>query len=124
MMITDGYGMSEMSPVVCCQNEKDVDEEPESIGFLTPNARARIVSPEGKDLERGEEGELLLQGPQMMLGYIDSEAANTATFTSPRSDPDCWLRTGDTAKISKAGRLTLTGRTKDMIKVSNHPRYV
>ncbi len=118
IVITDGYGMSEMSPVVCVANEQDSIEEPESIGFLAPSTRARIVSPEGQDLGPDEEGELVVQGPQMMTGYLNNDEANKSTFTTARDDPDCWLRTGDTAKISKAGRVTLTGRTKDIIKMS------
>ncbi|KDN48514.1 acetyl-CoA synthetase-like protein [Tilletiaria anomala UBC 951] len=116
--VTDGYGMSEMSPIVCLQNVKDAAEAPGSVGFLAPNTKARILGPDGQDVGPDQEGELLLQGPQMMAGYVHNDEGNRAAFTSNRDDPDCWLRTGDMAKVSEQGHITLTGRTKDIIKVN------
>jgi 4-coumarate--CoA ligase len=118
IVVTDGYGLSECSPIVCLQNVQDAEEAPDTVGFLAPGTRARVLSPEGKDLGTGEEGELLVQGPQVMAGYLNNEEGNRASFTTQdRNDPDCWLRTGDVAKATKEGRLVLTGRTKDIIKM-------
>ncbi|MBV9350754.1 MAG: fatty acid--CoA ligase family protein [Mycobacterium sp.] len=61
------------------------------------------------ELRIGEQGEVLLRGPNVMLGYLDDPDATAETI-----DPDGWLHTGDVGNIDKAGNLTITDRLKDM----------
>ncbi len=57
----------------------------------------------------GEAGEVLLRGPNVMLGYLDDPAATAAAI-----DADGWLHTGDVGAVDKAGNLRITDRLKDM----------
>ncbi|GIH65387.1 hypothetical protein Msi02_62040 [Microbispora siamensis] len=69
----------------------------------------RAVDPSGRDVEPGEVGELLLHGPEMMLGYVREEL-NAHAFT-----PDGWFRTGDLGSLAADGQVRITGRLKDVI---------
>ena len=97
-----GYGMTEASPVVSV-NRPD-DNVPESIGRAIPGVAVRV----------GEDDELQVLGPNVMLGYWQNDQATAAAFTADR-----WLRTGDQARIDEAGRLFITGRIKDIIVLGN-----
>lgn len=66
--------------------------------------RIRISAPDG-----GETGEVLLRGPNVMLGYLDDPAATAAAI-----DDDGWLHTGDIGAVDDAGNLRITDRLKDM----------
>ena len=61
------------------------------------------------EIRRGEQGELLVRGGHVMLGYLDDPAA-----TAEAIDADGWLHTGDVCVIDDAGNLTITDRLKDM----------
>jgi HIP---CoA ligase len=61
------------------------------------------------ELRIGDQGEVLLRGPNVMLGYLDDPEATAATI-----DPDGWLHTGDIGKLDAAGNLQITDRLKDM----------
>ena len=65
---TDGYGMSEMSPIIALQTLADLEACPASVGRLAPGTEARLLDPDGNELEEGQSGELILRGPQMMIG--------------------------------------------------------
>jgi acyl-CoA synthetase (AMP-forming)/AMP-acid ligase II len=78
-----------------------------------------VVDDAGRLLGRGETGEVVLRGPQIMTGYLQPEGANRAAFH------DGWFRTGDEGFLNSEGALTLVGRRKEMIncggeKVSPH----
>ncbi len=99
--ITQGYGMTELSPVVST-NRLD-DNDPFSVGQPLPEVEVRI----------GNSGELLVRSPGVMLGYYKNEAASREVI-----DEDGWLHTGDVAEI-REGRIYITGRLKDIIVLSN-----
>lgn len=99
--ITQGYGMTELSPVVST-NRLD-DNDPFSVGQPLPEVEVRI----------GEHGELLVRSPGVMLGYYKNEAATREVI-----DEDGWLHTGDIAEI-REGHIYITGRLKDIIVLSN-----
>lgn len=99
--ILQGYGMTESSPVVCC-NTID-DNVPASVGRPIP----------GVEVKLGEHHALLIRGPNVMLGYWNNEEATRAIIS-----PDGWLNSGDVARIDEAGRVTITGRLKEIIVMS------
>jgi 4-coumarate--CoA ligase len=105
-----GYGMTELAPV----SHITPLSTPRSgaSGLAIPNTRCRIVSPEtGADLPPGEEGELWIKGPQVMIGYLNNEAATQKTLTA-----DGWLKTGDVAVIDADGYMFIVDRLKELIK--------
>ena len=105
-----GYGMTELAPV----SHITPLSTPRSgaSGLAVPNTRCRIVSPEtGADLPPGEEGELWIKGPQVMIGYLNNEQATKDTLTS-----DGWLKTGDMAIIDADGYMFVVDRLKELIK--------
>lgn len=116
ILSTDGYGMSEMSPLVCSQNNKDLKHYPGTVGRLVPGTEAKVIGLDGKEVGFDEEGELCLRGPQMMQGYLNNDEANAKTFIPSVDAPDRFLRTGDIVKVNKEGYVTITDRLKDVIK--------
>jgi 4-coumarate--CoA ligase len=107
--VVQGYGMTELSPV--SHATAGGDSKPGSNGITVPNTECRIVDPEGADVAAGEEGELLVRGPQVMTGYLNNEEATAATI-----DSDGWLHTGDVARIDEDGHMYIVDRVKELIK--------
>ena len=99
--LLQGYGMTEASPVVAVNREGD--NAPESVGPAVP----------GVEIKLGEDGELLVRGANVMLGYWRNPEATRDAITD-----DGWLRTGDIAQII-AGKIYIRGRAKDIIVLSN-----
>jgi len=99
--ILQGYGLTETSPVISV-NVPD-DNEPGSVGIPLNGVVARI----------GDNDELLVKTPGMMLGYWNNHAA-----TAEIIDSDGWLHTGDQARIDM-GHIYITGRIKDILVLSN-----
>jgi long-chain acyl-CoA synthetase len=100
--LVQGYGMTETSPVVSVNRVGD--NHPSTVGL--PLA--------GIQVKTGEHGALLVKGPCNMLGYWNDAAATAAMV-----DSEGWLNTGDTASIGPGGHITITGRLKDIIVMSN-----
>ena len=110
-----GYGMTESSPVTHC-TERGRPHVPGSIGTLVPNTEARIVDVEtGQDADPGEPGELLVRGPQVMLGYMDDAEATARTL-----DSEGWLHTGDVAARDPDGTWRIVDRVKELIKYKGY----
>ena len=99
--ISQGYGMTELSPVV--STNRLSDNEPGSVGQKLP----------GVEVKLGERDELLVRGPNMMLGYW-----NNGQATKEIIDPDGWLHTGDIARINNE-HIYITGRIKEIIVLAN-----
>jgi long-chain acyl-CoA synthetase len=97
-----GYGLTETSPVISVNPLHDI--KPESVG----------VPLRGVSVKIGEDDELLVKTPGMMLGYWNNHAA-----TAQMIDPEGWLHTGDQARIDSDGHLHITGRIKDILVLSN-----
>ena len=114
--ITEGYGMTEASPVVTSNPLNAIRIG--TTGIPVPSTDVRIVSDDGKVLEIGEVGEIQVQGPQVMKGYYNKPEATAKTIT-----PDGWLNTGDIGKLDEDGYLMLVDRKKDMILVSGFNVY-
>lgn len=107
--VVQGYGMTEISPVshITC----GYDSRPGSSGITVANTQSRIIDPDGRDLGPDEEGELLVKGPQVMIGYLNNEEATRQTI-----DKDGWLHTGDLARIDAQGHMYIVDRVKELIK--------
>jgi len=99
--ILQGYGLTETSPVISVNVLEDND--PGSVGLPLNGVEVRI----------GEDEELLVKTPGMMLGYWNNHAATAEVI-----DADGWLHTGDQARIEN-GHIYITGRIKDILVLSN-----
>jgi long-chain acyl-CoA synthetase len=97
-----GYGLTEASPVISVNPLENI--KPESVGVPLRGIQVRI----------GEDDELLVKTPGMMLGYWNNHAATVAVI-----DPQGWLHTGDQARIDEDGHIHITGRIKDILVLSN-----
>ena len=109
--IVQGFGMTELSPVSHLTPPGQF--KPGSVGVTAPNTQTRIVDPEsGADLGVDQDGEVLVKGPQVMLGYLNSPEATEATI-----DAQGWLHTGDIGHFDADGHLYIVDRLKELIKV-------
>ena len=100
-VVLTAYGLTEAVVATMCEPGDDAaDRGPDLRAARPPGSRCGLA--EGT-------GEVLLRGPNMMLGYLDDPAA-----TSEAIDPGGWLHTGDVGRLDAAGYLTITDRLKDM----------
>jgi cyclohexanecarboxylate-CoA ligase len=106
---TSGYGMTE-APIVC-QTDIDAPEISKALGEGTPTrgVTIKLLDREGNDVTATGEGEIVVQGPQVMRGYVD-RSLDADAFTS-----DGFLRTGDMGRFDEHGAILITGRIKDII---------
>lgn len=107
--VVQGYGMTELSPITHATIVGD--SKAGSVGVTMANTSIRIVNDEGVDQDIDSEGELWIQGPQVMIGYLNNQTATTETI-----DADGWLHTGDVAKIDADGHVYIVDRVKELIK--------
>ncbi len=110
--VVEGYGLTESSGVVAC-NPYEGAAHTGSIGHPIPGTIVRLVDREDptKPAAAGEPGELVVEGPQVMLGYWRRPDADADAFVSGA------LRTGDVATIDADGYIRIVDRLKDMIAV-------
>jgi len=108
--ILEGYGLTETSPVTHCNTSRA--SRPGSVGQAIPGVKEKIIDEAGKELPMGEEGEICIQGPNVMKGYYNLPKETAEAFT-----PDGWFRTGDIGVVDKEGFLYIRDRIKDMIIV-------
>lgn len=114
LTMVQGYGMTETATVVSVGHESDLDDS--TVGPILPGWRARLVDPEGRDIETLDTpGELYVSGPSVTMGYLNNPKATAETFI------DGWVRTGDEGMfvLSAGGieHLRITDRLKELIKV-------
>ena len=116
MKITEGYGMTECSPVVTMNPKNNIKIG--SVGIPVPSTDVKIASENGEALGIGEVGEIRVKGPQVMKGYYNRPEATAETF-----DQDGWLMTGDIGVMDDEGFVKIVDRKKDMILVSGFNVY-
>ena len=110
--VMQGWGLTETSPVVTTNYNTPRGAQPGSVGVPLPNTEMRVVDPAtGADVSRGEIGELLVRGPQVMQGYLNAPEATAAML-----DQDGWLHTGDLGRIDEHGYVYIVDRVKELIK--------
>ncbi|KAH7358503.1 luciferin 4-monooxygenase [Plectosphaerella cucumerina] len=120
--IGQAYGMTETCTVVCTTSELDIDVG--SSGSLVPGCRGKIVDPStGAEItEYNKPGELLVQSPSVVLGYLNNEKATAETFVWQNDGR--WIRTGDEVLVRKSAagneHLVVVDRIKELIKVKGH----
>ena len=111
-VLTQGYGLTETSPVTHVMPENSARLKLGSIGVPVPNTECRIVDPEtGRDVATGDSGELWIRGPQVMRGYF-----NRPDETRAALDADGWFRTGDIGRADVDGFVFIVDRLKELIK--------
>ncbi|MEM9049560.1 MAG: AMP-binding protein [Pseudomonadota bacterium] len=108
--VSQGYGMTELSPVASATRKDALC--PGSVGQLIPNTECMIVDvASGTPRGVGEEGEIWIRGPQVMMGYL-----NRADATAETVDAQGWLHTGDVGLMDADGYLFIRDRVKELIK--------
>lgn len=121
--IRQAYGMTETCTVVCASLETDIWFG--SSGSLLPSFKAKLISMDGVEITSyNQPGELVLQSPSVVLGYLNNDKANAETFISDLDGKTKWIKTGDEAVIRKAPsgneHLFIVDRIKELIKVKGH----
>ena len=107
--LLDGYGITETSTMVT-MNWPTGARPRGSCGLPIPGCAVRLVDPvSGTDVPGGSDGELIVRGPQVMLGYHNRPEATDEVLR------DGWYHTGDLARSDPDGYLTITGRIKELI---------
>jgi cyclohexanecarboxylate-CoA ligase len=116
------FGMSELQAGCYTRPGDPPDVRRHTAGTPPAGMELKIVDAAGQEVLRGEEGQLLFRGIAVFTGYLNNAAATQAAFT-----PEGWFRTGDTARLTPAGHLKITGRLKDIINrggIKYHPMEV
>ena len=103
------YGMTELPTVTVMNRAYPFDLRAETDGAIAPGVQVRVVGTDSEPLAAGCAGELLVRGPEQMLGYLDPDANRAAL------DDAGWFSTGDVGVVDAAGFVTITGRVKDVI---------
>ncbi len=119
MALLEGYGATEMAPVVAVnipdhQRGKDVQvgRKPGTVGHPLPGVAAKIVDTEtGETLGANREGLLLVKGPNRMLGYLNDDARTAEAIV------DGWYKTGDIGMLDDDGFLHITDRVSRFSKI-------
>ncbi|HCH80663.1 MAG TPA: long-chain-fatty-acid--CoA ligase [Acidimicrobiaceae bacterium] len=109
--ILEGYGLTEAAPGVT--RATDDDTPIGSIGRPMAGMEVRIVDAAGDDVYIGDEGEILVRGDNVFVGYLDDPEA-----TARAMDSQGWLHTGDIAVVDDDGFVYIVDRAKDLIIVS------
>jgi len=117
--IVTGYGLTESTGIATmCRH----DDEPETIantaGRAIPDVEVLVVDDKGAEVPRGEPGEVVVRGYNVMQGYFGDPEA-----TAEAIDADGWLHTGDVGVMDERGYLRITDRTKDMFIVGGFNAY-
>jgi long-chain acyl-CoA synthetase len=110
--VVQGYGLTESSPDTHFSPLEPTLARPGSVGLLVHNTEQKVVDLETgeHELPAGQEGEILVRGPQVMLGYWKAPEENTRALRNG------WLYTGDIGYVDEDGYLYIVDRKKEMIK--------
>ena len=115
-ILSEGYGMTEASPVVSL-NPLEGNGREGSIGLPIPSTDMRIVDENNLPVGAGDVGEVQVKGPQVMKGYYNKPGETEKVLN------DGWLSTGDIGKMDADGFFYIVDRKKDMILVSGFNVY-
>lgn len=104
--LVQGYGLTETSPVIATETDKE--KRPGAVGIIFDSIEAKIENPDENGI-----GEIVVKGPNVMLGYYNNEEETKKVLQ------DGWLKTGDYGYLDKDEFLYVTGRKKDVIVLKN-----
>jgi acyl-[acyl-carrier-protein]-phospholipid O-acyltransferase/long-chain-fatty-acid--[acyl-carrier-protein] ligase len=119
LMILEGYGCTELAPVVSVNtpdvvhgNERQIGNKPGTVGHPIPGVMVKVIDPETEQpLAPGEEGLLLVKGPNLMLGYLGQPHLTEQALR------DGWYVTGDIASVDEDGFIRITDRLSRFSKI-------
>lgn len=114
--VIEGYGLTEASPIVCC-NPVAGGDKVGTIGMPVPSTEVKLLDDDGNEVKVGEPGELCVKGPQIMQGYWNRPDETAKVIING------WLHTGDVAVCDETGFFKIVDRKKDMILVSGFNVY-
>ena len=114
-IVLEVYGSTETAPLICANPFTD-KIKPGTVGLPAPDTDVKVVDTETgkKECKTGEAGEILVKGPQVMMGYCKDEEETKRTLK------DGWYHTGDIGFFDNDGYLTLVDRKKDLIIASGY----
>jgi long-chain acyl-CoA synthetase len=115
IVIHEGYGLSETSPCSCYNH--DLKYKLGSIGTPIENVEMKIVDGDGHQVQPGELGEIVIRGPNVMLGYWNRP------FETAEVIKNGWFHTGDIGRTDEDGFFYIVDRLKDMVNVSGFKVY-
>ncbi len=117
--IVTGYGLTEGSGIATmCRHDDDLETIANTSGRAIPDVEVQIVDDDGNEMPRGEPGEIVVRGYNVMLGYLDDPEQTAETI-----DADGWLHTGDIGVMDEQGNIDITDRKKDMFIVGGFNAY-
>ena len=117
--IVKGYGLTEATGMATmCRFDDDEETIVKSDGRAIPGVEVLVVNDKVEEVPRGESGEVVIRGYNIMKGFIHDPEA-----TAEAIDKDGWLHTGDVGVMDEAGNLRITDRTKDMFIVGGFNAY-
>ena len=108
MPLHNGYGLTESGPTIC-QTRLYAPLSNCSVGFTLPGVDTKVVNESGKEVVRGQVGELWARGPNIMKGYFRKPEQTAAVLK------DGWLNTGDLVFEDEFGSINIAGRSKELI---------
>ncbi|MEO6943551.1 MAG: long-chain-fatty-acid--CoA ligase [Lacisediminihabitans sp.] len=114
--LVEGYGLSETSPVLIA-NPVATTRRAGTVGLPLPSTEVRVVDPENPTVDRepGDEGELIVRGPQVFGGYWKKPEETAAVFVADPAGGMPWFRTGDIVTIDRDGFVRVVDRIKELI---------
>jgi len=117
--VITGYGLTEATGVVTmCRADDDPETIASTSGRAIPGVEVRVVDDAGREVPRGEPGEVVVRGYTLMQGYFEEPEETAAAI-----DVGGWLHTGDIGVMDERGYLRITDRKKDMFIVGGFNAY-
>ncbi|MBV8234615.1 MAG: AMP-binding protein, partial [Acidimicrobiia bacterium] len=117
--VITGYGLTEACGIATmCRHDDDPETIATTSGRAIPGVDVQVVDDAGKEVARGDAGEIVVRGYNVMLGYYDEPAETSATL-----DAEGWLHTGDIGVMDGRGYLRITDRKKDIFIVGGFNAY-
>ncbi|MGH9213574.1 MAG: acyl-CoA synthetase [Acidimicrobiales bacterium] len=116
VVFLQGYGMTETSPGALFLGAERAADKAGTAGVPSFFTDVRVVRPDGEPVEPGEKGEVVIAGPNIMLGYWDPTTGAPAPVSGSDDGPDGgWFHSGDVAVVDHEGYVTIVDRLKDLI---------